>query len=319
MQFLSKKNIFVGLLFIIITVNIFIIIGFYIKKSTESSLSSQSKSIDSNTLFSLLDKNIMHTQQKDLLINFTPLRRDLSNYISTQSGTIGVYFDYIPTGNSIGLNEKIPFVYASLLKVPLIMAIYKKTEANQLSLSDTIVMTEEDMDPDFGTLWKNGPGTEYTIKELIDFSLIDSDDTAYNLLKKKVSLEEFANVFEYLDVRLEVVNEDPAVSAKNYTSILRSLYFSSFLSLEHSQEILNILSKSAYKDGIRKYIPATIPIANKMGIKAPIDVLSDCGIIYHPNRPYFLCIMVQIKDDQKVEDTISEISRKIYQFITSNQ
>lgn len=45
--------------------------------------------------------------------------------------------------------------------------------------------------------------------------------------------------------------------------------------------------------------------------------LHDCGIIYHPYRPYLLCVMTSGKDFQGLKDTIQAISTLTYQEVNA--
>lgn len=56
--------------------------------------------------YPLLAKRIFVTNQNDLLINFVGLRQQLRQYVEAQPEQLGVYFEYLPSGVSIGLNEK---------------------------------------------------------------------------------------------------------------------------------------------------------------------------------------------------------------------
>ena len=79
--------------------------------------------------YKFLSKRIFATNQNDILINFVELREKLRDYIDWYSDIqIGVYFEYLPSGISIGINDRTNFVSASLLKVPIAMGILKEIE-----------------------------------------------------------------------------------------------------------------------------------------------------------------------------------------------
>ncbi len=269
----------------------------------------------SQTDFPLLSRRIATYSDQDRIVHFVPLRRDLRNFIATQSSTYAVYFEYIPTGNNIGINDTVPFAYASLLKVPLVMTIYKQIETGKSRPSDTLTITEKTLDKRFGSLWRRGIGTTITVQEAIKLTLTESDNTAYQMLRTLVTAEEFAAVFENLDIPLSIQEGEPVVTAKNFTSILRGLYFSSIVTEESSQEILTLLTQSSFKNGIRSPIPENIPVAHKMGVRQETDSLSDCGLVYIPNRPYFLCAISINDSSVQAEQVIQTVSRKVYDYL----
>src|SRR3972149_8866427 len=63
-----------------------------------------------------ISPRIFMQNRNDILINFIDLRMKLKNYVEDNNLPLGFYFEYLPSGNSIGVNEKEEFVLASLLK-----------------------------------------------------------------------------------------------------------------------------------------------------------------------------------------------------------
>lgn len=272
--------------------------------------------------YPLLSKRIFTDNQNDIIISFIPLREVLKDYVEKQEGKVGVYFEYLPSGTSIGVNDREEVKLASLSKVPLVMSILKKIERGHLSLNDMLVIERKDLDQEFGTLWQRGEGTRLSVEELIRLALTESDNTAYYVLADQLTSREIAEVYEGLDIPVgqEKYEEKlfPLVSPKNYSSIFRSLYLSSFLSEKNSNYILNILTHTIFKDKIPAGVPENIPIAHKIGVftqsENSKDLLIDCGIVYVPNRPYILCAFVKDTDEQ-AQKHISYISEMIYEYI----
>ncbi|MEK9184057.1 MAG: serine hydrolase, partial [Patescibacteria group bacterium] len=114
-------------------------------------------------------------KQEDLIINFQPLRDYLKDkYAADQN--ISVYFEYLPTGASIAINKDAEFYSASLLKVPVAMAVAKKIEKSEWKWTNELVLMSPDKDEHFGNLYKEKTGATFTIEELIRRSLSDSDN-----------------------------------------------------------------------------------------------------------------------------------------------
>ncbi|MEX2054610.1 MAG: serine hydrolase [Candidatus Andersenbacteria bacterium] len=274
--------------------------------------------------YSYLSKRIFVDNQNDILINFIPLRRAIREYVglankpSSSASTLGVYFEYLPSGTSIGVNEKDEVALVSLSKVPLVMSIYKKIERGNLSKTDILTIKREHLNQDFGELWKRGEGAQLSVEELVQLALVDSDNTAYNVLSDELTAQELNEVYEGLDVQLTLAGESLLVSPKSYSSIFRSLYLSSFLSEQSSNDILNILTTTPFNDKLDAGVPADIKLAHKIGVfeiqDASQDVFIDCGITYVPNRPYILCIFVKGTNEQ-AQQHMSAISKMVYEYI----
>ncbi len=225
--------------------------------------------------YPFLSKRIFAENQNDILINFIPLREVLKEYVEKQEGKVGVYFEYLPSGTSIGVNDREEIKLASMSKVPIVMSIFKKIERGQMSLDDVLVIEKKHLNQEFGTLWKQGEGASLSVEELIKLALAESDNTAYYVLSDQLTAKEINEVYENLDIPLNLKEEKgemyPIVSPKNYSSIFRSLYLSSFLSEKNSNYILNILTQTAFKDKIAAGVPENIPVAHKIGVFEETD------------------------------------------------
>lgn len=267
-----------------------------------------------------LSPRIFAEQQNDRLINFIPLREKLNDYLKTVDATKGVYFEYLPTGVSIGINEKEPFYFASLLKIPVVMAVYKKIEKGPLKISDKITVKEEHLNKNYGDLYKRGFGYQLSISELFDYTLVNSDNTANHVLNSLLTQADILEVFAALDIPAELLNNQPVVTTKNYSSILRSLYLSSYLDKASSNDILDRLTKSDFNEQLDAGVPDQIKVAHKIGfVEEPntkVQIHSDCGIIYVAKRPYILCLM--FKGEKAAADQfMANVSRLVYDFVST--
>lgn len=267
--------------------------------------------------FPYLSKRIFMQNQNDIIINFVPLRNAVRNYVEKQNVEIGVYFEYLPSGTSIGINDRMEVRFASLIKLPVVMAVYKDMEKGDLKKDTILTVSEENVHKGFGELWKKGAGTKITVKEAIDLSIKESDNTALRALVSALPKGAIEDVFDNLDITIDTGLGYPIISPKNYSSILRSLYLSSYLQYEDSNEIIDLLTNTKFNDKIPAGVSQGIKVAHKIGLfelGEKMNVFSDCGIIYAPNRPYSLCIMVK-SDEDSSRNHMVHISQMIYGYI----
>lgn len=267
-----------------------------------------------------LSKRIFADNPNDVIINFTPLRLALGGYVKSQEQKIGVYFEYLPSGGSISVNGNQEVRLASLSKVPLAMSIFRKIERGKMSLNDILVVKKEHLDDRFGSLWKLGENVRLSVEELIKLCLVESDNTAYNVLYDALTSDEINEVYNALDVRVEGEGDSQTVSPKTYSSIFRSLYLSSFLSKADSNRILDILTETKFNDKLPAGVPSDVKVSHKIGVfknlDAARDLFVDCGIVFVPNRPYILCLFDQ-DIDEHAQERISSVSRSVYGYVSS--
>lgn len=267
-----------------------------------------------------LSKRIFTEKQNDILINFLPLRTALREYVEKlpKSDRMGIYFEYLPSGNSIGVNEKDEFEIASLIKTPLVMEVYREMEEGRVEKGTLLTVKEENLDKRFGTLWQKGAGSRLTVEEAVRLALVESDNTAANTLLAVIPGEFTENVFESLDIPTTQDGELILISPKNYSSVFRSLYLSSYLARRSSNEILRLLTETTWNKQLVAGVPPGIKVAHKFGVWQNDRVHTDCGIVYVPDRPYLLCMMVK-SDRQQADEYMAHVSKMVYGYVAAVQ
>lgn len=302
-----------------ILANIALGIMFFAKSSapaaSQPGSTTHDPSLGDQSGYPFLSKRIFAENQNDLILNFVPLRTALREYVNKLPDQVGVYFEYLPSGTSIGVNDKLEVRLASLIKTPLIMGVYRQIEKGQTGKETVLTLKKDDLDQKFGDLWKRGAGAKLTVKEAVDLALIKSDNTAANVLLSVVPANAIDDVFDSLDIETSSDGEINLVTPKGYSSIFRSLYLSSYLKRDSSNEILEILTRTDFDDQIASEIPKNIKVSHKFGIYNSENAHSDCGIVYAPGRPYLLCIMTK-SSQEKAREYMGHISKMIYGYVT---
>jgi hypothetical protein len=156
----------------------------------------------------------------------------------------------------------------------------------------------------------------------------ESDNSAKDILVSILTDKEKEVVFS--DLGLVPPQKDDigdTMSPKEYSIFFRILYNGNYLGAAFSQLALNTLSSTSFKDALVAGTPINTTISHKFGyrilkdstdINKEIRELHDCGIIYNPNRPYFLCVMTKGDNDQNLKNTIKDIANISYKYSTRN-
>src|SRR5262249_49459761 len=125
-------------------------------------------------------------------------------------------------------------------------------------------------------------------------------------------------VFDELNVPIPS-NSGYTISPKEYSRFFRVLYNATFLNHDMSERALGLLVQSKFDSGLAAGVPAGTDIANKFGESGVTEdgrvtalELHDCGIIYFPQNPYFLCVMTRGTKRSDLETSIQAISRTTY-------
>lgn len=252
--------------------------------------------------------------QKKYSLEYHELKSDIVKILNTSglSGTYGFYFEDLSTGAWIGVNEREEFYPASLLKVPIMAAVLKKVERGELSLDQKIKIMEEDINLNSGSLGSKGAGYELTLKEILVFLIKESDNTALTTLSRR-----FLTQDEILEANLALgiplTNAHTAqIGPKHYGNILRALYYSSYVRRTFSDLALSLMSDTEYDEQIPTGVPKEVPVAHKVGVYKEEGIYHDCGIIYHPIKPYLLCVMSKGTTRTEANFIIPRLSEAVY-------
>ncbi len=244
-------------------------------------------------------------------------------------GHISVWVRDLTTLRFAAVNENELYTPASLLKLPLMIAVYKYAELYP-DVLDKKVLYASVFDKDQSGYFIPPSvsielGQSYTVNELLEHMIRYSDNEAANLLASVID-PSFGEAV-YLDLGIKVPNDDGKTSlfmtAKSYAAILRTLYNSSYLSRKYSDKALSLLSQTEYSGGLVAGVPKGTVVAHKFGERGDKNMLgittsiflNDCGIVYAKQQPYSACIMTEGIDFDALQKAIGEISKTVYENI----
>ena len=263
----------------------------------------------------LIDSDVAQNNlNSTLIIHYDGLKNQLLQEINKYNATddVGVFLQDIHTGTWLGINEREGFISASLLKIPIMMAVLKKVERGELSFTDKITLTESELNNQYGDLYKQGAGTQISVEDLLKAMILSSDNTAKNALVDQLSEAELDAVLNHVGITM---TNDGVVSPRDYMRMFKALYYSTFLSPALSEKALDLTTDAQEDNLISAGIPYEIQVAHKFGIIEDKKQLHDCGIVYYPDNPYMLCIMTKDMEISDSRNLIQNISKDVYESI----
>ena len=258
---------------------------------------------------------------------FSDFKRGLMDRIYSWIGQgriehASVYLRDLEFGPWMGIDEEETYGAASLLKVAVMLTLLRQEELRPGTLQQRIEVTPEMMsqfEQHFGPERSISPGNVYTLEQLMEYMIVDSDNNATNVISMYLaSLEEdmppLMRTLEELGF-IGQNKEDDSLTVKQSASLFRLLYNSSYLDKDMSDRALSLLTRTTFDHGIVAGVPSGITIAHKFGERigeGGSRQLHDCGIVYHPDGAYMLCVMTRGKDPEALAAIIADISRMVY-------
>lgn len=259
----------------------------------------------------------------------TEIKRDLDRLIKEYSkkGLIdsAIYYRQLNTSVWFGMNENEDFYPASLLKIPVALAVYREGEVDQTYLQKRLTFTQEIKDMAKSRTNSDTSlvvGQSYTVRDLVKIMLVNSDNSARDLLSESLDQKYLDILYDYLNIQEPSATRGYSISMADYALFFRMLYSATFISEDHSEELLSYLTQIDFPYGLTRDLPSSIKVAHKWGVfNIPKDAngseaqeLHECGIVYQLDKPYLLCIMTKGVTQSVLADFIATVSRELYDF-----
>ena len=231
--------------------------------------------------------------------------QSLSDAVSARADQFGGTFGYIikdfRTGQVAQANSDLAFPSASLIKFPVMCAVFQAVEDGQLSLGTPVTLASGDRRGGSGILKFSPAGTVYTNRELLEAMIVHSDNTAADLLIRQLGFDYLQRTFARLGLHETVIRPQGfrltshRVSADNVTSprdmsyLLEMIYRRELVSAEASDEMLAIMKRQQLRDRLPRFLPMGWEIAHKTGLLR--RACHDVGIVFSPKGDYLICVL----------------------------
>lgn len=238
-------------------------------------------------------------------------------------------------GEDLAINPTLRFHAASTMKVPIMIELFRQAQKRRLRLDDTLTVTNQfhsivDGSPYELSATEDSDGETYraigeamTLRALCEAMITVSSNLAANNLIERLGAKNIQATVDRLGASgmrvLRGVEDQKAfdrgmnntTDALGLAMLLRKLARGEAVSREASAEMVAVLKRQKFNDGIPAGVPAGTEIAHKTGTITKIH--HDAGIVYAP-RPYVLVVLVRGIQDQKISaKLIAEISRVVYE------
>ena len=213
-------------------------------------------------------------------------------------GNVWVYAKNLDTGKEYSLRGEEKVRTASTIKLPIMTEVFHQVEQGKIKWTDEFVLPNMRKEAGSGILFEFSEGTKIDLRTATNLMIVISDNFATNLILDKISQNNVNDFMRSLGLKstLSLRKIGGGGDAKEYDEPLNKLFgigvstpkdmVTLLEKLEHGQvvskaasaEMIAILKRQQYTDGIGRNLLDTVPIASKSGA---LDRLrSDVGIIY---------------------------------------
>jgi beta-lactamase class A len=264
--------------------------------------------------------------------SFPELKAQIEDIARVTSGPVGAAATLIEGGDVVALNGAQHFPMQSVYKVPIGMYVLHQADAGILKLDQKVKVQPKDFltGRQHSPIRDNNPnGIELSVRDLLRFSVSESDGTACDVLLNLIGGP--AQVTKYLrDVGVEdivvanterEIGQDEEVQYRNWATpesalaLLRALYEGRGLSPDSRNLLLEFMTKSPTgPKRIKGMLPEGADVAHKTGSSGTLNGLTkatnDVGLVTLPDGRH-LAIAVFVSDTKADETTRDAVIAKI--------
>ncbi len=211
------------------------------------------------------------------------LTSSIYDTINNYGASSSFYIVDLNNGMSVGYNVDRHYETASSIKAPYALYIYEEIAKGNINPNQEITYTSQHYNQGTGIIKNSNFETNYTVRDLVYYSLTESDNIAHIMLHSKFGVKGYNEMLRNLGTKelyLTAGNPWGYTSCRSAALIWQEIYN---FSLKDNEGItfLNILANAKYN--YFKEVMPSIPSASKAGF-ASLDVVTT-GIVFD-KTPY---------------------------------
>ena len=280
-----------------------------------------------------MNKKMLFGVNKKPLMNsilITDELKSLKNILNAQIAAnpkidASIFVWDISNGKYVDIKGDTPFPAASIIKIPVLISLFKTIEAGKFSKNDKIPLEEYYRSEGSGSLQYKPEGYSLTIDDVARLMITESDNSSTNMLMSAIGsmtsvnddVKSWGLKNTHINTWLPDMGGTNYTTSKDLVTMLYNLDNEAFLSLESRADIFDYMGHVKNNRLLAAGIPSDASIAHKTGDIG--SMLGDAGIIYAPNgRKYIVAILVKRPyNDYSAKEFIVNASSTIYNYMTN--
>jgi beta-lactamase class A len=261
--------------------------------------------------------------------------QQIEKRISDSHADVGVVFRTLDGKTSWSYNADESFHAASTMKVPVMIELFHQVKGGKFRLDDPLPVRNEFHSIVDGSVYKLDPkddsetelyeaeGQTRTFSQLCELMITMSSNLATNILIEKLGVENIRGTVHAMGADgmnvLRGVEDSKAfekglnntTTAQGLSVLLSAIAEGKAVDADASRQMIEILSRQHFNDGIPAGLPPGMKVAHKTGEITKIH--HDAAIVYAP-RPFVLVILVRgLAERTDSAAVMVDITRLLYQ------
>ncbi len=234
--------------------------------------------------------------------------------------SLEVFMLDLDNGGYINIKGGQPIAAASMIKIPLLVAFLQDVDSGKAKLDEKLTLTKDVLSDNAGELQYQPLGTKISALETLTLMIVISDNSATNMIMKRLGGKEVANQrFASWELPSTVIrNSLPDLKGTNTTSpedlvnLLSMVEQGKILTPRSRDRLMDIMRRTKTNTLLPQGIAPDARIAHKTGDIQ--SVVGDTGIVDMPNGKRYVisAIVKRPTNDQRANELIRQVSRTVY-------
>jgi len=265
------------------------------------------------------------------------LRASIQRTTASINAEWGIYVKSLETGEEIALDADRPMETMSTIKIPLMIEAFDQIKAGKFALTDKYTFDAADLRGGTGIIRSLQPGAVLTVRDLLTLMIIVSDNTATDVLYKKVGGPDAVNrkmaALGLTHTRAQTLaapwfaalqsassteafyreGKHPfgITTAREMGSLLEQLERGTLVDKASSDLMLQIMRGQLYRTRIPRYVTG-YRIPHKTGDFLPY-VGDDVGVLEAPGRTIVLSVYTghHFGSGEMLENAIGLVAKEV--------
>ncbi len=249
-------------------------------------------------------------------------RQEIEDY----NGVAGLYVWDLEEDSGYGIRPDEQFFAASTIKIPIMVAVYRKVDEGELEFSQEVEIQEEDWAAGAGWLQWEKAGTRQTVGDLLLLMMTQSDNVAANALVRTVGgadhVNEVARSMGAEDTLLyqKVSSERGVVPAldnrstpRDMATMMQQIAEGKAASEKSCGYMIDLMHENKLDWWLDEGLPPGVDAANKAGWL--YRVYDEVGIVEDDGRRYVIAILSKhgAADVYQGQDLIKNLSSAVWE------
>lgn len=252
--------------------------------------------------------------------------RELEDAARRHPSSVAIYLKDLRRGREWAFHPDDLFPSASLIKLPVMIAVFEKIHRGELSLNSELALRRRTRMGGSGSLKWYRDGTRFKVRHLLEKLIEESDNTAMRILVDEVGLGFLQTQFpkmglvyteiypEGLTLRSGFVRYENYTTAREMSGLLERIYKGEMVDPVSSELMLEILKKRRpVRSRLAKALPAGWEIAHKTGLLR--RACHDSAVVFSPEGDYVLTVLTgRNRSYDSAKNFITKVGRITYRY-----